>query len=56
MGIAPLPQVLLAKNQNVSFGVAQLVVKGEINVHINIIHGKESNVVEDVTFVQGRVT
>lgn len=55
MGIAPLPQVLLAKNQNVSFGVAQLVVKGEINVHINI-HGKESNVVEDVTFVQGRVT
>ena len=53
--IAPLPQVLLAKNQNVSFGVAQLVVKGEINVHINT-HGKESNVVEDVTFVRGRVT
>ena len=45
----------VAKNQNVSFGVAQLVVKGEINVHINI-HGKESNVVEDVTFVRGRVT
>lgn len=47
--------MLLAKKQNVSFGVAQLVVKGEINVHINI-HGKESNVVEDVTFVRGRVT
>ena len=55
MGIAPLPEVLLAKNQNVSFGVARLVVRGEINVHINT-HGKESNVVEDVTFVQGRVT
>ena len=50
---APLPQGLPVKSQNVSFGVVRLVVKGEINVPINI-HGKGFNGVDDVIFVRGK--